>query len=201
MGRRQASASVRMRAAPDGAEVVKQRLSAFCFPFASVVKGKKERDEILLSSLQERNFDSCACHTRAHMRRENGAGLPVTRHPEVAAKRPSKDDGPNAAARHPSRLAALAPQDDGNNACTRRRGPLTPTLSPRAGRGNRERIGGEKCLTTARALRPRPPPPPCFAGRSPSPAVAGEEEYHLVFSNISRPISMRRISLVPAPIS
>ena len=35
----------------------------------------------------------------------------VPRHPEVAAKRPSKGDGP--APVHPSRLAALAPQDDG----------------------------------------------------------------------------------------
>jgi uncharacterized protein with von Willebrand factor type A (vWA) domain len=44
-----------------------------------------------------------------------------SRHPEVAAKRPSKGDGPNAGAVHPSRLAALAPQDDGQSFGTRRR--------------------------------------------------------------------------------
>jgi NO-binding membrane sensor protein with MHYT domain len=42
------------------------------------------------------------------------ATIPVHRHPEVAAERPSKGDGRGAAAVHPSRLASLAPQDDGD---------------------------------------------------------------------------------------
>jgi len=40
----------------------------------------------------------------------------VARHPEVAAKRPSKGDGPGDPAVRPSRLATLAPQDDGTKA-------------------------------------------------------------------------------------
>ena len=40
------------------------------------------------------------------------------RHPEVAAERPAKGDGP-APRLHPSRLAPLAPQDDGSQFCGR----------------------------------------------------------------------------------
>ncbi len=68
-------------------------------------------------------------------------------------------------------------------------------------------------LRSLRALRMVPLPrfrlrAPRFGGlktrrssRSERRRVAGAEEGHLVFSKISRPMSMRRISLVPAPIS
>ncbi len=63
------------------------------------------------------------------------ATIPVHRHPEVAAERPSKGDGRGAGAVHPSRLASLAPQDDGN------RGNGHDT-SPEFGRGTYGPLGG-----------------------------------------------------------
>jgi 23S rRNA pseudouridine2605 synthase len=48
------------------------------------------------------------------------APFDVHRHPEVAAKRPSKDAPPERTGRRPSRLASLAPQDDGPRELTSR---------------------------------------------------------------------------------
>jgi hypothetical protein len=64
------------------------------------------------------------------------------------------------------------------------RKPPHSTLPP-PGRGSRERPIGTNFAAGA---------PLRFAPRR-------RMQHHRVFSNISRPISMRRISLVPAPIS
>jgi NO-binding membrane sensor protein with MHYT domain len=63
------------------------------------------------------------------------ATIPVHRHPEVAAERPSKGDGRGAGAVRPSRLASLAPQDDGNKGNGH-------DASPEFGRGTFAPLGG-----------------------------------------------------------
>ena len=63
------------------------------------------------------------------------ATIPVHRHPEVAAERPSKGDGQGAEAVHPSRLASLAPQDDGNKGNSH-------DTNPEFGRGTYGPLGG-----------------------------------------------------------
>jgi diguanylate cyclase len=63
------------------------------------------------------------------------ATIPVHRHPEVAAERPSKGDGRGAGAVHPSRLASLAPQDDGNKGNGH-------DANPEFGRGSYGPLGG-----------------------------------------------------------
>jgi NO-binding membrane sensor protein with MHYT domain len=63
------------------------------------------------------------------------AAIPVHRHPEVAAERPSKGDGRGAGAVHPSRLASLAPQDDGNKGNGH-------DANPEFGRGSFGPLGG-----------------------------------------------------------
>jgi hypothetical protein len=78
--------------------------------------------------------------------------------------------------------------------------------SPRArGEGVASVLEDEMFHSVARALRPRPFHHPSLATRAsggpPPPLSWGRIEHHRVFSKISRPISMRRISLVPAPIS
>ena len=50
-------------------------------------------------------FENRISAALAQSRRGDGKILPVFRHPEVAAKRPSKGDGRGAVAVHPSRLA------------------------------------------------------------------------------------------------
>ena len=124
------------------------RRSASFLLFVPSLRGAERRSNpalirctgLLRSARNDGSWHRCLTSLARAVRRETGIVLHVSRHPEVAAKRPSKGDGRGAGAAHPSRLASLAPQDDGWM-LSRGGMKITPPAPPSAAGGRRESSG------------------------------------------------------------
>src|SRR5580704_8883377 len=62
-----------------------------------------------------------------------------------------------------------------------------------AGRSERAKMSGDH-QNSCVALSPAPPPPPCFAGWSPSPAIAGAENGHILSKRLALPLRIFALS-------
>jgi 23S rRNA pseudouridine2605 synthase len=130
------------------------RVSFGPFQLGELADGEVEeiKTRVLREQLGERIVaQSGADFSAAISQREEPTEHPTIRHPEVAAKRPSKDDGPGAAA--PSFEARLrrAPQDDGSKVDAR---PARKPDRTRASHAWREhKSGGERDKPLRRTFR------------------------------------------------
>ncbi len=71
-----------------------QRLSAFCFPFFAFDSAAKTEGSRLALRVSGEISKLSYRHSHAHHGARTGKTCVHSRHPEVAVKRPSKDDGP-----------------------------------------------------------------------------------------------------------
>jgi len=173
------------------ARAARQRVCANGVNLSAAMRTPRQRLSALRLPSFGRPFVEIACKTRMRSHREN----------EIACS-PLPACGERSSE---ARVTGPLSESERSNLSPAER-PPHPDLLPARGEKESRACWRTKCfIAWHERCGPRPFHHPSLATRAsggpPPPLSWGRIEHHRVFSKISRPISMRRISLVPAPIS